>query len=64
METDKTNSDIRKQMDKIRKIDEPKFKEINVPENFLADFNNSDIIIPNIKQLYKSDSKTLFFNLF
>lgn len=59
VETDKTKTDIRKQQDKIRKIDEPKFRETNSLISFGNKNNylrNSDYL-KNVKNLYHSESK-------
>lgn len=65
VETDKTNTDIRKQQEKIRKIDEPKFKQLMINNNKnkknLSKSNsnriNSKEIVDDITKKYFSDSK-------
>lgn len=53
LETDKTNTDIRKQEEVIRKIDEPKFKQIH--SNLK---NKKSKSLDNIYGTYSSESNT------
>ena len=66
---DRTNVDIRKQEGKIRKIDEPKFKEVfnsNFDGNSIgnksflqedSNYNSEGSVISNIRNRFKSESK-------
>lgn len=56
LETDKTNTDIRKQEEVIRKIDEPKFKQIQS-----NNLRKNKKTLDNIYGTYSSESKLNLF---
>ena len=58
VKTDPTNNDIRKQQEKIRKIDEPKFKQVNA-KSLRNDYSK---VLENTIKEYQSESIVFYLD--